>query len=122
DLSLHCVGIYPKKDEYSARLKKRFDVLVDLYFRDQPRAGPIAAVPVVQSVDNPIPELQTKVAEAPALDGVRLDDASFASDGKLLFHGIWVGNDQRRSLEKLVEQTLTDDHPALKRGIHWGSM
>src|SRR5262249_28806370 len=37
-------------------------------------------------------------------------------------HGIWVGRGQDRDLESLIEETLTRDHPLLKRGIHWDSL
>ncbi|MBI3821511.1 MAG: hypothetical protein HY289_02400 [Planctomycetes bacterium] len=122
DLTFATVGIYPKNDVYLARLKKRFDGFVELYLTDRLQAGPVAALPIVQHVEDPAPILQPKVADDAALDGVRLDDASFHRDGSLVFHGMWVSKDQQRRLEDLIRDTLTGDHPALRRGIHWGSM
>lgn len=122
DLTLTAVGIFPKQDETTARLKARFGSFIDLYLLDRLQAGPIHAIPAVQHVENPAPILQAKIAAEPTFDGIRLDDASFNAVGKLVFHGMWVSKDQRPMLEELVRETLTADHPALKRGIHWGAM
>ncbi|MBM3995732.1 MAG: hypothetical protein FJ303_16515 [Planctomycetes bacterium] len=122
DLNLAAVGIYPKKPAYQTRLTRRFDVFARLYFTDHLKAGTVATVPNVRYVDNPSPTLQSKVADTPTIDGARIDDASFDASGKLVLHGVWTGKDQQTPLERLVRALLTDDHPALQRGFHWGSM
>ena len=122
-MNLVALGLYPKKDAYTARLKKRFETFVLLFFTDQLQAGPVAAVPIVQNVEeNPALLVQKKVPDTQTLDGVRLDDVSFDNKGKLLFHGMWAGKEQQKPLERLVRAELTDGHPALKRDINWGLM
>jgi tetratricopeptide (TPR) repeat protein len=122
ELNIAAVGIYPNKAEYTARLKKHLDRFVDSHLTARLQAGPVAVTPVVQHVDNPVPALQTKIAATPELDGIRIEDVSFGGNGKLVLHGIWVGRGQDRDLESLIEETLTRDHPLLKRGIHWDSL
>ena len=122
DLNLALTGIYPKKDALALRLKKRFADFAQLYLTDQLRAGPVAAVPIIQHLDNPATIVQAKVHEVPALDGVRLDDASFDAEGKLILHGIWHDKRQQAALEKLARATLTPGHPALPRGINWNAL
>ncbi len=122
DLNMALVGIYPNKDALTAKLKKRLDAYVLLSLTDQLRAGPIAVVPTIENIDNPAITVQAKVHELPALDGVRLDDASFDGDGKLILYGIWNGKKQQPALDKLIRDTLAEAHPVLKRGINWGSL
>lgn len=116
------VGIYPKKDEYVAKLAKRFERYVQLSLTDQLKAGPVAVVPTIENVGDPAPIVQAKIHESPSLDGVRLDDASFDGDGKLIVHGIWVNNKQQPTLEKLTRDVLTPEHTLLKRSFNWGAM
>jgi hypothetical protein len=59
---------------------------------------------------NPVRKLQEKVAAAPALDGVRLDDLTFGPTGQPTFEGLWMGPAQAAALEavllpELAEQT-----------------
>lgn len=122
DLNLAMLGIYPNKDAYRVRLSQRLEPFARIALADQLRAGPIAIVPLVQNVDNPALTVQAKVHEQMILDGVRLDDASFDSDKKLVLHGIWTGKEQQAPLEKLIRETLTPAHPALKHGINWNSL
>ncbi len=122
DLNLALAGIYPKAEVTTDRLRKRFESYALLYLDDQLRAGPIAAVPFIDHVRNPATIVQAKVYEAPLLDGVRLDDASFDADGKLILHGIWVSKKQEPTLEKLARDTLTPGNTVLQRGFNWQAM
>jgi hypothetical protein len=122
DLNMALVGIYPKKDALTARLKKYLQSYTNLSVTDQLRAGPVAVVPVIENLDNPATIVQTKISEMPALDGVRLDDASFDKNGKLLLHGFWAGKSQQANLDKFVQQILTPAHTVLKHGINFAPM
>jgi hypothetical protein len=122
NLNLAFVGIYPNSEALTARLTKRFDTYAELSLTDHLLAGPIAVVPTIENVENPIVAVQAKVAETPSLDGVRLDDASFDADGKLNLHGIWVGKVQQDSLEKKMRDVLTPGNSLLRRGFNWGPM
>ncbi|MSQ94706.1 MAG: hypothetical protein EXR98_09145 [Gemmataceae bacterium] len=122
DLNLPILGIYPSKDAYNARLSRQIGAFARIAIADQLRAGPIAAVPTVESIANPTTVVQAKVPEHTTLDGVRLDDASFDKDKKLILHGIWTGKEQQTPLEKLLRVTLTPAHPALKHGINWNAL
>ena len=122
DLNMALVGIYPKKDVLTARLKKYLQSYTNLAISDQLRAGPVAVVPVIENLDNPATIVQTKISEMPALDGVRLDDASFDKNGKLLLHGFWVSKNQQAILDKFAHEILTPAHTALKHGINFGPM
>lgn len=121
-LNLAFLGIYPQKPSHAARLKSHLGRYADIALRDQLRAGPIAAAPIVQNIDNPATTVQTKVPEQPILDGVRLDDASFDKSKKLILHGIWTGKEQQDPLERLIRDTLTPGHPALQHGINWSAL
>ena len=122
DLNLALVGIYPKADATTDRLRKRFESYALLYLDAQLRAGPIAGVPFIDHVPNPALIVQAKVYESPSLDGVRLDDASFDADGKLILHGIWVSKKQEPTLEKLARDTLAPGNTVLQRGFNWQAM
>ncbi len=122
DLNLPMLGIYPASDVYHRRLSQRLEPYVRVALADQLRAGRIAVVAIVESIANPAVTVQTKVPEHTVLDGVRLDDASFDSDKKLIVHGIWTGKEQQAPLDRLIRETLTPAHPALKHGINWTAL
>ena len=116
------VGIYPQKDALTARLRKHMETYVQVTLTEQLRAGPVAVIPTIENLDNPGLAVQAKVPEKTTLDGVRLDDASFDKDGKLILHGFWVSKGQQPLLDKFVNEILTPAHTALKHGINFGPM
>lgn len=120
-LNLEVVGIYPKSEALTARLIQRLDAHTAV-LSDRLRAGPVTAAPMIEHVDDPAPLVQAKLHKMPSLDGIRLDDASFDSDGKLILHGIWVGKSHQKPLEKQIVELHTPDHPLLKRGHNWIGM
>jgi hypothetical protein len=118
-------GIYTDKPAYTARLKTRFEDYVRLYLTERLQAGPVSVAPGVQSLNDPLPivqVVQAKIAESLTLDGVRLDDASFDADGKLIVHGIWNGKNQQAELDKLIRATLAPAHAGLAIGINFDSL
>lgn len=122
DLNLAIVGLYPQKDELTVRLTKRFETYAQVTLGDVLRAGPIRVIPTIQNLENPAKIVQAKIPEVFPLDGVRLDDASFDKDGKLVLHGLWVNNKQQVALDRFVRETLTPAYPALKYGTNFGPM
>jgi hypothetical protein len=56
--------------------------------------------------------LQKQVAGLPALDGVRIDNAAFDAEGKLLLNGVWIGPDQQKQILDNLAEVLAASAPA----------
>jgi hypothetical protein len=136
----HCrvdraVFVYPQR----GGLLLRFEGVALLGGADQFRIAPVLREacnrlfkpprPVAYNVQealaklpNPVRGLQSKVAAAPALDGVRLDDLTFGPKGETTFQGRWIGPVQAATLDLVVtpalaEQTQGKVNPPFDRNL-----
>ena len=69
------------------------------------QCGVVAAL---TRLPNPVGPLQKKVADEPALDGVRLDDLTFGPEGEPTFEGRWIGPAQADTLAAVLTPALTE--------------